>query len=307
MDVYKDNPGKADTHVHTKYSGFTMYSIAQYPESISEPEMVVEAAIGKGLDVVCITDHNTIDGALKAQKYARGDGKIDVVVGEEISTMDGELLGLYIHERIEPYLSAEETSRRIHEQGGIAIAPHPFSPHCECLGYKVQHLDLDGIEAFNAIHRDPYSNRLALEVLEDRAGTGGSDAHSIGMVGNAYTNFEGDTAEEFRTSLLNKNTFFGGKATSLSACVGWSIDVAAEIRRVSYRSLQGKIDNEDVLHTRIHRIKRRNKVLGILAASLFLAPGIPVISGAIGEVIIRKRSKRMWDENNNRNMNYNNP
>ncbi len=304
VDLIGKNSGsgdyrKADTHVHTKYSGFTKYSLVQFPESIAEPDTVVKAAIRKGLAVLSITDHNSIAGALKAQEYAADLEDIEIVLGEEVSTSEGEMIGLFLQERINPGLCAEETAERIHEQGGIAIAPHPFSPHCPCLGRKVQYLDLDGIEVFNAIHRDPYSNRLALRqsVTNGKARMGGSDAHSVEMIGNAYTAFSGSTADDLRTSILRKNTFFGGETTSLASCIRWSTGVATEIRRATYRSLRGKIVHGDVLHARIHRIKKHNKILGLLAAALYSAPPIPAISGAIGEMIIRKKSKKVWDEN----------
>lgn len=290
---------KADTHVHTKYSGFTKYKLAQFPESISEPGMVVKAAMRKGLDVLCITDHNTIAGALKVQKYANDLKDIEIVIGEEVSTTEGEILGLFLQERIEPMLSAEETIRRIHDQGGIVIAPHPFSPHCHCLGRKIQCLDLDGIEVFNAIHRDPYSNELASRknTACGKAHTGGSDAHSVEMVGNAYTTFSGSSADELRKSILQKNTFFGGEITSLASCIRWSNDIAMEIGRATYRSLRGKSIQKDVIHSRIDTIKRRNKLIGLSGAALYLLPPVSIISGVIGEVIIRKKSKKIWDEN----------
>ncbi len=294
-----ENCSRADTHVHTKYSGFTRYKLAQFPESISEPEMVVKTAIRKGLDVLCITDHNTITGALKVKKYANDLKDIEIVIGEEVSTTEGEMIGLFLQERIELGLSAEETARRIHDQGGIVIAPHPFSPHCHCLGHKIQYLDLDGIEVFNAIHRDPYSNALASRknAACGKARTGGSDAHSVEMVGNAYTTFSGSSADELRKSILGKNTFFGGETTSLAACIRWSNDVAMEIGRATYRSLRGKNIQKDVIHSRIATIKKRNKIIGLSGAALYLLPPVSIISGVIGEVIIRKKSKKMWDEN----------
>jgi predicted metal-dependent phosphoesterase TrpH len=294
-----ENCCKADTHVHTKYSGFTKYSLAQFPESISEPATVIKNAIRKCIDVLCITDHNTIKGALKAQQDAASISDFEIVIGEEISTDEGEIIGLFLNEQINPWFGAEETIKLIHDQGGIAIAPHPFSPHCPCLKQKIQYLDLDGIEVFNAIHRDPYSNRLASRksVTNGKASTGGSDAHSVEMVGNAYTIFPGRSSDELRTSILRKNTFFGGETTSLAACIRWSNGVAFEIGKATYRSLRGKITTEDVIHARIDSIKKRNKIIGLLGSALYLVPPISEISGAIGEMIIRKRSKKIWDEN----------
>jgi predicted metal-dependent phosphoesterase TrpH len=297
--LHSENRRKADTHVHTKYSGFFRYSIAEFPDSIAEPDMVVRTAIRKGCDVLCITDHNSITGALKASKYAAGLPGIEIVIGEEISTAEGEMIGLFLQEKIDPGHGAEETAEHIHDQGGIAIAPHPFSPHCSCLGHKIQHLDLDGVEVFNAIHRDPYSNRLALinNMTNRKASTGGSDAHSVEMVGNAYTTFSGSTADDLRRSILRKNTFFGGKTTSLASCIRWSTGGAIEIARAAHRSLRGKIVQNDVLHARIHGINRLNKIIGILGASLYLVPPVPIISGVIGEIILREKSKKIWDQN----------
>ncbi len=294
----RNDCGRADTHVHTKYSGFSKYSLAEFPESISEPGMVVKAALRRGLDVLCITDHNSIAGALKARQYAVGK-EIEVIVGEEVSTAEGEVIGLFLQERIDPGLGAEETAKRIHEQGGIAIAPHPFSPHCSCLGHRAQHLDLDGVEVFNAIHRDPYSNKLASRnfIGNGKAITGGSDAHSIEMVGNAYTTFPGISADDLRASIRHKSTYFGGEITSLAACVRWSQGAAMEIGKAAYKSLRGQIHHEDVLQARVDRIKKRNKIIAIVASSMFLMPPIPQISGEIGERITRKKAKRIWDEN----------
>ncbi len=144
--------GRADVHVHTRYSGFGSYSFLHFPESITEPVKAVEVASRKNLDVLCITDHNTIQGALVPKKHARD---IDVVIGEEISSADGEILALFIQEEIKPMLSAPETLDHIHEQGGIAAAAHPFSPYCHSLETRIHDLKLDGVEVFNAYHLMP--------------------------------------------------------------------------------------------------------------------------------------------------------
>jgi len=88
--------GQADLHTHTYYSGFSKVFFMPYPESITPPETMVDAAVKKGLDVLCITDHNVIEGAMRAERYVRENGlEIEVVVGEEVSTADGEVLGLF--------------------------------------------------------------------------------------------------------------------------------------------------------------------------------------------------------------------
>jgi len=130
--------GHADIHTHTHYSGFNKTFFIPYPESVTPPERMVDAAVKKGLDVLCITDHDEIEGALRAQRYVREkELETEVVVGEEVTTADGPVLGLFLQERIPLELSVAETIDLIHGQGGLAVAPHPFSYLCPCLGKKI--------------------------------------------------------------------------------------------------------------------------------------------------------------------------
>ena len=98
------------------------YKFLKFPESASNPEDVVKIAKQVGLSVLCITDHNSIAGALKAAEYAKDDPDIEVVIGEEVSTRDGEVIGLFLTEEIPMDLSAEKTIFRIRKQGEV------FSP-----------------------------------------------------------------------------------------------------------------------------------------------------------------------------------
>src|SRR5262245_65524190 len=108
--------GRADLHVHTLWS-----------DGAQRPEEVVAVAAER-VDVVAITDHDEIRGALRARDFARERPElgVDVVVGEEISTLNGHLLGLFLEERVPPGLTALETSGEIHAQGGLAVAAHTF-------------------------------------------------------------------------------------------------------------------------------------------------------------------------------------
>ena len=121
--------GKADTHVHTDYSGFNMLGPLRFPESVIDPEVQVDRARREGLSVLCITDHNEVAGGFIAQKYAKRFDDIDVIVGDEVMTDKGEVIGLWLTEKPKKFLSPEETCDIIHEQGGLCIAPHPFSVH----------------------------------------------------------------------------------------------------------------------------------------------------------------------------------
>lgn len=108
---------KTVIHVHTTYSY----------DANAAPADVVQTARRQGVDCVAITDHDEIRGALEAQAL----GEVQVIVGEEISSRDGHLIGLFLQERIPPGLPAEQTAQLIREQGGLVLAPHPRALLCE--------------------------------------------------------------------------------------------------------------------------------------------------------------------------------
>jgi predicted metal-dependent phosphoesterase TrpH len=285
--------GIADIHTHTRCSGFGRYSFIHFPESVTEPAKAVEAARRKKLDVLCITDHNTIRGAIIAKKCA---GDTEVVIGEEISSADGEILALFIQEEIKPMLGAPETIDLIHDQGGVAVAAHPFSPQCPSLGKKICYLKLDGVEVFNACHRDAYSNLMAQTFSPEKlARLGSSDAHSISMLGNGYTIFEGKTSEELRKSILKRKTSFGGNKTPLSECMSWSREVAVESIRMIYNSLKGE-KSQDILYSAIDKTTKKTKALGLIGAGLYIGLQLSYFCGVSGDIILNVKGKRKWIE-----------
>ncbi len=293
-NIEQNHLGKADIHVHTRYSGFGKYSFLHFPESVTDPVKAVETACRRELDILCITDHNTIKGAFIAQKYAKD---IEVVIGEEISSADGEILALFIREEIKPMLDAPLTIDLIHEQGGVAVAVHPFSPQCPSLGKKIHHLKLDGVEVFNACHRDAYTNLMA-QTLSPRkmAWLGSSDAHSLDMIGNGYTIFEGMTSEELRKSILKRKVIFSGSNTPLSEYISWSKEVAAESMRMIYNSLRGE-KSQDILYSEIDKTTKKTKALGLIGAALYIGLPLSYFFGISGEIILNVKGKRKWNEN----------
>ena len=103
-----------DLHNHTRWSF----------DCSMDPAKVVRVAKARGIDAIAITDHDEIDGAREAQRAAGGD--ILVIIGEEIDTRAGDVLGLFLKEKIatdDPI----EAIRAIHDQGGLAILAHPFT------------------------------------------------------------------------------------------------------------------------------------------------------------------------------------
>ncbi len=180
----------ADMHVHTRYSHQTIF----FYDGVDTPETMVKAAKHAGLDAVAITDHDSLKGIRRAVEEGKRQG-ILVIPGCEVSSRSGHILAYGITEEIPPNLSAEETIERIHEQGGVAVAAHPFSGFGVSLMFDTLELPFDGVEAWNASVMDTWQNSLA-EKLADHMGVAklaGSDAHSKEMVGYGVTELpEGD-------------------------------------------------------------------------------------------------------------------
>jgi len=252
----------------------------------------------KNLDVLCVTDHNAIKGAYRAQRYAL-DQKLDIeiVVSEEISTSDGEILGLFIQDFIPPGLTAEETIDCVREQGGLVVAPHPYSYHCPSIGDKIKTLDLDGVEILNGFHRDPYVNKLAERYLDmPVARLGGSDAHSTRMLGTAYTEFKGETSDDLYFSIRNRETIPLGKPAYLWHCILWSMEIPyAIIKTLLKPDKTGELDSENPLK-RVTRMKKRNKVIALFGCIVYIGSPLPYILGAISEGVTRHRARKKWHE-----------
>jgi predicted metal-dependent phosphoesterase TrpH len=171
---------RLDCHLHTQASGdarTTLDELAQRVEAV-------------GLDVVCITDHHTLEAAQTALTRDLG---VRIIVGEEIRTPSGELIGLYLSERIPYVLPVAEVVRRIKAQGGLVYAPHPFDavraglrrPVLEALAASGE---LDVVEVFNAKIPDQADNDAAVQLARDfdLVPGVGSDAHDPHGVGAAY-------------------------------------------------------------------------------------------------------------------------
>lgn len=276
--------GVADVHTHTMYSGLSKYSFLSFPDSVTTPKKSVRVAEKKGLDLLCITDHNSIKGAVEAKKY---NSEL-VVIGEEILSKSGEIIGLFLQEEIKPGLSAEETIELIHEQDGVAFAPHPFSMYCPCVGKRLDELRLDGIEVFNSLHRDGYSNAIALESCNGHAKLGGSDAHSSNMIGNGYTTFPGNSQEEFRRAIKNGRTSYGGKPAPLKDIVNYSIRVAIE----SSKMLLNFNKIECPMNDRISELKKSRKMMYLMGSFAYAFSPLPVVCTLIGNRMLSVRGYR---------------
>jgi predicted metal-dependent phosphoesterase TrpH len=170
---------RVDLHSHTMWSG----------DSTSTPEEIAVAVAESGLDVVCITDHQEIAGA---QQLAH-DLPCGVIVGEEIKTTAGEIIGLFLDERVPPGMSPSETADAIRQQAGLVYIPHPFDPLRRCLGgealSQITAMGLvDAIEVFNAKASMAHVNASAAAFCaeHDLVAGAGSDAHVPDALGAAY-------------------------------------------------------------------------------------------------------------------------
>jgi len=169
---------KADLHIHTIYS----------KDSLITPKDLVFYAKKRGLNAVAVTDHNQLEGAYKIAK----ETDFLIIPGMEISSSDGHIVALNVHELIPRGYSAVETVERIHRAGGVAIACHPYVLFKGCLKDKVC-ATFDAIEVINA-RAIPFNRsvRRAQETADrlKLARVAGTDAHYGPQIGFSYTEIE---------------------------------------------------------------------------------------------------------------------
>jgi predicted metal-dependent phosphoesterase TrpH len=174
-----------DLHCHTSASF----------DCLSDPAKVVRAAALRGLTHLLVTDHDTIDGALRARDLAPGD--LTVIVGEEVRTADGDLIGAFLERPVSPGASAADTIAAIRDQGGLVGIPHPFDRYRGSLLRDVRLASLAGsvdwVETHNARVVGGGNDQAVVFAQEHgRPGVAVSDAHTLLEIGVAYTAVEGD-------------------------------------------------------------------------------------------------------------------
>ena len=190
---------KAELHCHT-YRKQRLFYFPPIYESVQTEAEVLDICIRKNIRILAITDHNSLDGYFIAGDIiARNKLPIILIPACEISSSDGHILAYNIKSLIPRSLSAKETIRRIHREGGIAVAPHPFNNYPvfgkkTALSDLISELPLQGLEIYNA-SMSGQSNRLAQSMAEKLGlpGIAGSDAHTQSEVGRSLTVFPGDT------------------------------------------------------------------------------------------------------------------
>jgi predicted metal-dependent phosphoesterase TrpH len=194
-------------HLHTTHSDGTATVEALLDHVVSQTD----------LRVIAVTDHDTIDGGLEARALAERRGlPVDVVVGAEISSGEGHILGLWLTAPVPAGLPAAETVARIQAQGGLAIAAHPFfrarrpsrptAPTMQGVGGLLAMIAFDAVESVNGTPGLQIANRRArrFNLCHRRLPEiGASDAHILPAVGKAHTLFAGQTAADLRRSLID--------------------------------------------------------------------------------------------------------
>jgi predicted metal-dependent phosphoesterase TrpH len=199
--------GYADLHIH---------SIQSYDGTSSIPAILKYTADRTDLNVIAITDHDTMAGVREATMLAPRYG-IEVIPGCEVSTAEGHLLALFISECIPAGLSLAETIHRVGQQGGLCIAPHPEARGTSSLTIKaIQKALLDpetarilvGVETFNGGLVYTRSNQTVLHQVKtlDIAHIGNSDSHILQTIGEGSTEFEGRSASDLRRALEEHST-----------------------------------------------------------------------------------------------------
>lgn len=197
--------GTADLHIHTAFG-----------DGLPEPHELLEYVEScTDLDVIAITEHDSIDAALRVRElHARGRYRFEVVIGMEITTLAGHLLALFVEEPVPSLRPLTATIDRIHAQGGLCIVPHPLSPLTRSLGRRAiegvlqrqaDGLWFDGIELSNPSPAARFTNGRARHLNLERwkiTEVGSSDAHYLPAIGCTATEFPGRTAADLRAAIL---------------------------------------------------------------------------------------------------------
>jgi hypothetical protein len=182
-------------------------------------DLLVEQAAAVGLDVIAVTDHDAIQASIEAAALAEAQGLVGIVA-MEVTSAAGHVLALGIEEQVPPGLSYDETLDRIHEQGGIAIVPHPFQSSRHGVAAHISDEQLasaDAIEVYNSRLLTGRANRQAerFATAHGLPKTAGSDAHISEMVGQAVTEVDADerrveavlsAIRDGRTSVVGQKT-----------------------------------------------------------------------------------------------------
>jgi len=186
--------GAYDLHVHSVFSG----------DSLLRPETIVKVAMKRGLEGIAVTDHETVEGGLRARRLAAKG--LSIIVGYETRIQKRDIICLFVEE-ITRASDMEELHERTKEKGGITILAHPYRMFAPTIG--IEKVEVDAIEVFNSrlsLVRNRKGEELARRLNKPRVA--GSDAHVASEIGRAYTVLDGN-CEPREAILLGLTRPFG--------------------------------------------------------------------------------------------------
>ncbi|MCH7812301.1 MAG: PHP domain-containing protein [Chloroflexi bacterium] len=220
---------KADLHSHTHFSRDALTSV----------ETFVRRYEAAGIDVVAVSDHNNVDGALAVRESA----PFSVILAEEIRSTEGEIIGLFLQETVPKGLTPEDTVRAIKEQAGLVLVPHPFdrvrrSPLREQALLRILQ-DVDIIEVFNARTTFGADDERARRFAEEHGKpmSAATDAHTPWEIGLAWTEmppFEGPgdfLAALGKGKVVGRRSFVGFHMLSTWAKIRWRLHLGRRVAR----------------------------------------------------------------------------
>lgn len=228
---------RAEFHVHTRFS----------KDSILNKFLILIMCKIKKIKLISITDHNEVKGAIEYQRFLRKFG-IEVIIGEEIMTDSGEIIGLFIKNKIEPFQTPEETIKQIRKQNGIVYLPHPYDEkrHKTVLKEEKQiklQKQFDFIEIHNGRNiSDKYSEMQ--QSIQEKLGITpiiGSDAHTFIEIGRNYVEIEYTNIENFKSNMKNiikKSNFRKKKCIKISHTITKFARVIKMIEKGEFNELR---------------------------------------------------------------------
>ena len=219
---------RIDMHIHSAHSR----------DGSASPEEIVAQAKAVGLAGFCVTDHNTIEGSLRAVELAKAEGLVSLV-GVEVSSSDGHVLAYGVDELPQRGLAMGDTIERIHALGGIAVAAHPWRFPSGMGRTLVMTGSFDAIEVLNG-GNSPQANRRAAAVAESRSlpKVAGSDAHKVSEIGRSFTVVE-DVAsgDDLIAAISNGRTQVGGRSRTVQETVVYAVETLYEWFSGGFRRL----------------------------------------------------------------------
>ena len=207
---------KLDLHVHTSRSS----------DAFTSPEQLRTICRGRGLDGLAITDHNVLAQDL--------DDELVILPGIEISSRDGHIIGLGLSDAIPRGLSPDETIRRIRDQNGVSIIPHPYDLFRSSVRPDRLTVRPDAIEVINSssfLHSVTWKRARKFAESENYPMTAGSDSHIPQTIGRAYT--------EIECGSRNTGSILASLVSGSVSPVGRSVRAIERFRKMFYRKLEG--------------------------------------------------------------------